>query len=392
MWLSPRVNLSRSFDYDARDIAVAFIKVITSRYGKDSIGNTKENWFWQIPRNLVSVEIGYNEKINVIFGQVKVKSGSFSADFFVCPFNIDGHKTAQITCLTSAKNQKEAEIVLEEIQKHLNENSISRGKAIDASGHFLDLSGVNLDKVFYNEATGQSLQTHIWTIIEQPERCAEARIKRQRKVLLAGPYGAGKTITGMITAKKAIANGWTFIYLPPTHSQDLLAIHQTLDFAKKYPPATVFIEDLDEEQKAEDSYALRKIQEATDGLISKNQEIILVMSTVRADKIDGALQRPGRIDKIIPLGILSASDIQRSLILAIENSFLDKNINWEEVAKSCLNYPPAFIHEIATNALLCMVSEGRETITTELLVRAAKDLQSQFKACESKLGFNPAGK
>lgn len=370
-------------DYDPQDVAVAFYKVAVLHYGENSLSGIKK-WFNKPnPLILTSVKIGYKEESRGISGNVHIETDLFSADFCVCPEDYP-----EISCLTEAKNKQLAENFFDAIQQHLQKNSIYKGKAITANYEFLDLSGVDLNNFICSNEMLQTLQAHIWTIIEQPELCAKFKIKRQRKILLEGNYGAGKTFTALLTAKKAAENGWTFIYLPPTSLRDENAICFTFELARKFQPTVVFIEDIDHEQRSNNTYILKRILATVDGIISKNEEIIVVMTTNQAGKIDGALQRPGRIDKIIRFGELTAPEIKRLIEMVIHPEWLDKNIDWEEIAKYCLKYPPAFVREVATNALLCMITENKEKVTQKLLGKSAQDLEAQFKACsQSSVGF-----
>ena len=66
-------------------------------------------------------------------------------------------------------------------------------------------------------------------------------LKLNRKTLLYGPYGTGKSLAGGLTAKVAYENGWTFVQCK-TGSDDLNLV---LRMAELYAPAVVFIEDID---------------------------------------------------------------------------------------------------------------------------------------------------
>lgn len=389
MFLSEKtVNLFKIFDYyDPKDISIAFMRVASLRYGSDSFKCVREYEFKIIPYdppiNFLQIKTDIKETANGIFGPVKLQNQFFSGIFDICSSN-----NPIIQCTTKASFQQEAENFLTAVGKQLQEKSIYRGKAINIHRDFLDLSGISETGIIYNENTKKEIQTNIWTMIENPERCSQLKIFRQRKVLLFGPYGAGKTLTALLTAKKATAMGWTFIYVPPTDYQEKNNILFAFELAKKYWPAIIFIEDIDQEQHSHyDETFLKKILEATDGILSKNGELILIVTANRLEKIAPALQRPGRIDKIIQMGLLNRADIKKLICATIPEKHLDLKINWEELGNVCDRYPPAFIREIGTKALLTMVSNSEESVTQESLIAAAKDLEYQFKICESSLGF-----
>ncbi len=372
----------RSFDSDARDLVIAFKRVVLRRYGKDSLCGVPRKIIFKGPVTYVSVATSCTETEKGIFDWVRVKAKALDAVFCVA---MDNHP--QIYCEADVRFEKEIEDFMNAIAGQLKQDSIYRNKAVTLKGKFIDVAGVNIADFVYNSAVLQALETHIWTIIEQPERCKQHNLQLQRKILLVGTYGAGKTFTARLTAKKANAHGWTFFYMPATERGNSDAIRDIFALARKYQPAVILIEDIDHEQRIADDYHLKKTLEEVDGIISKSDNIVVIMTANKADNIAGGLQRPGRIDAIIRLGILNAEDIERLIKVTAKENMLETNIDWREIAKHCEDYSPAFIKEIATNALLCMISKRKEKISTEMLVQAAKDLKSQADACAQSMGF-----
>lgn len=384
------VTIIRQYNYAPKDIALAFKMLAISRYGEDSLRGGKSRFWSRRSIFYLTIKTGFNQEDKGIIGWVEIENSKLFASFTVCPQDEDGFYP-EITCLVQPKYRIEAETFLDSIKGYLSEHSIYKGHAIKVDCDFVDVSGVDESGFIYSPEISQQLKANIWTIIEQPERCAQVKIKRQRKVLLAGTYGAGKTFTALLTAKKAVDKGWTFIYMPPTEKWDEKGFLYALELARKYQPAVVFVEDIDHEQRFDSDYIFKKILSDVDGLVSKNDEILMIMTTNRPDKIDGALLRPGRIDRIIHLGKLTKRDIERMIVSAIDKNFLDENIRWNELEKICLdlNYPPAFVMEIAKDALLLMISENREKVTTEMLVSSAESLKGQVKSCKkSAIGFS----
>ncbi|MEX2052902.1 MAG: ATP-binding protein, partial [Candidatus Paceibacterota bacterium] len=273
----------------------------------------------------------------------------------------------------------------------LDTASIYRGNAVTAMREFLDLSGISMDRLVYNSKVMRDLQANIWTLIEQPEQCLSANIKLHRRILFSGMFGSGKTLAALVTAKKAVACGWTFIYLEPTVDQASGAINFVLDFASKYQRAVVFIEDVDREQRHNDSFALGRIMTAIDGVISKNQEVIVIMTTNYADRLAAGIQRPGRIDKIINFDRFYAEDVEKLLRIVIPSEFLSSDIDWAEIVKSCAGYTPAFVNEVGVGAKLAAISEAggvTPRVTQQMLTELASDLQVQYKACSAEsVGF-----
>lgn len=383
MFGSQKRNLNRLYKYDSMDIAVAFEVVARETYGKDSICSVKEKIIWDVPVEYLDIEVSFGKTQQGILGPVRIISSKLKAEFIVCPEN-----STVITCLVNSDNENEAKKFFDAIEERLKTKSIYRGKAITLNHGFLDISKVDAKDFIYNEQALSEIQTHIWTILEKTARCREEKIPLYRKVLLVGTFGAGKTFTAYLTAKKAAENGWTFFYMLPSNQADTRAMARLYDIARKYSPAVVFIEDIDHEQRSGDIYTLQRNLSEVDGLTSKTDEVITIMSANRAERIAGAMQRPGRIDKIIKMGILDAKDIERFVRKLIRPELLEETVDWGKFAEHCKGYPPAFLREISTNALLHMIGRNQQKIGTEFLIRAAEDLKDQFKACEQAMGFN----
>ncbi len=384
MFGSNKFELSKYIDASINDASVAFMKVATKRYGEKSLCGVKDGFFSTVPIRYASIQINCDEYIKGIVSLVRINAPALQADFDI---QVDDSGQVFINSSADEKFKTELEDFLNAVETHVKTDSIYRGKAISLGSGFLDISGNELDHCVYNPEVFLELDTHIWTLIEKGARCKDLGIRRQRKILLLGTFGAGKTLTARLTAKKAIANGWTFFYLPPTSEGGVNAIRNAFQIARRYQPALIFIEDIDHEQRLNSQYAFKSNLSVIDGLISKNNEIIVIMTANKSDDIDGALLRPGRIDKVIKLGILNVEDIKRLITKVIRSEHLEEDINWDELARQCSGYPPAFIIEVATNAILNMISQNHSKTSTEILVRAAQGLKEQFKACEKSFGF-----
>ncbi len=380
-------EIIRNYSADISDITLAFNEVTLERYGKSAICSVKSALFFDIPVAYTSIEIDCGKNAMGVTGTLRINTEKLQAEFNICPEDASGRKIPAVICLVDSEFENEANEFLSAIGEYIKKYSIYRCKAITINYGFLDLSKIDQKNFIYNKEVLKQIQTHIWTLIENTERCKKENVPLHRKVLLTGPFGAGKTFTAFLTAKKAVENGWTFLYMRPTDPGDGYAIARLYKIARQYSPAVVFIEDIDHEQSGGDDYTLHRNLSEIDGLISKNDEIITILTANRTEKISGAMQRPGRIDKIIKMGILETKDMERFIKTLIRTDLLEENIDWEKVSKHCDKYPPAFLREMATNALLNMIGHNQDKIGTEFLVQAADDLKDQFKACEHAMGF-----
>src|SRR5690606_23078560 len=103
-----------------------------------------------------------------------------------------------------------------------------------------DLSKVDVKGLILREEVQQLVNISLLTPIQKTQQCRDNRIPLKRGILFYGPYGTGKTLTALVTAKHAVDNGWTYIMV-----NNVSALAATLTFARMFQPAVVFGEDID---------------------------------------------------------------------------------------------------------------------------------------------------
>lgn len=381
-----RVVIMRGFEYDSIDLAVAFNNVAKDMFGQDPFFGTKDRpWLSRNPVAFSAVKVGVNQEAKIALGQMKIRGidGEFILDGSAIQALIEKSETARV------------ESFLEKVKTNLKTASLYKGKALTSSRGFMDLSKVNLDQLVYNNGVFKELADNLWVLIEKTDQCRRAGLRIRRKLLFQGRFGTGKTMAALVTAKKAVENGFTVFYLEPTNSDVSGAIEFMLQLAKKYPPALIIIEDFDREQRSGDFHAMGKTMAAIDGMTSKDSEIIVVFTTNFKDKIAGGFQRPGRIDKTISFNTFTPQDTERLLKVVIPSEYLDTEINWEKVSSATSHMTPAFIGEgIGVGATLAAISRAnngdKPVVTEEILLQVSEGLQDQHKACEAaeQVGFS----
>lgn len=381
-----KIKLVRRINYDCHDYAIAFLATAQQMYGLENIVAIDRYSRKEIGLTFFEIKTGVGTTAKGITGEVKIKT--IPAIFFV------DHNDDQVSC--SVIPDKEAEVTefLEKVEKYLETSSIYCGQAITAYKEFIELNCVSEGRLVYNDELLNNLQTHVWTFIEKFDECQSMGMKPQRKILFEGQYGAGKSEAILLTAKRAVQNGWTFIYLPPTRNEREIFsmpssehIKLALDICAKYQPAVFAFEDIDNEQRKNDTDSFRQIMNMIDGVLSKNQKILILMTTNHLDKLTAEIQRPGRIDRIINFKALSASKIQALVKNTIPPNKLSSAINWSRIATLCENFTPAFAHEAANGAMLEMLALNKEQVTEEMIANSAIDLKPRFMTCAASMGF-----
>ena len=251
----------------------------------------------------------------------------------------------------------------------LRDHSIYRGRAIrmrvDSDGdldwnygpEFMDLDHVSENDIIFPEAVSNMIQTNLLAPIKHTQTCRDNRIPLKRGILLEGPYGCGKSLTATVTAKVAQENGWTFITID--RSQGL---KNAIEFAKLYQPCVIFAEDIDRAADREDE-SVNDLVNLLDGVLSKNFEIMVALTTNFVEKIDKSLLRPGRFDAVIRLEAPDAGAVSR-LITHYAGPLLDETTDLTNVSAELEGQIPATIREVVERAKLSMIVEGRNGLTS----------------------------
>ena len=371
-----------------QDLFVAFYRVAKTQFGEMNLRGVRTGW-WKVGRadlEFASIRTGprKHDSENGITGAVEILP-------LQCVFQFGENIPLVCAIGVHPSCNKAVENFLDAIGAQLKNASIYKGRAINVEREFLDLSAIDDEIVVYGTSIKRELEAHIWSLIRRGDVCRSAGVSQQRKVLLAGPFGCGKTLTAFVTAKIATDHGYTFIYLPPTYKSMGGEIPNAFQLARRYEPAVVFIEDMEYEQRHEEESAFRNILNAIDGLPSKSSRILTIMTANRPDKIAGGMQRPGRIDHVVDFTNYAHNDVVRLLISTIPELYRSADIDWDRAAQACKDFTPAFVREVSASAKLLAISEARDgtqpKVTTEMLVSAAESLLIQHNRCREALGF-----
>lgn len=283
------------------------------------------------------------------------------------------------------KHHKEIMRLVELVRKLAREQSIYRGKAIilrqtsnEATGEdtidaepleFVGPDRKSYENLVLPEDLERAVQVNLFTPIINTEACRKHGIALKRSVLLAGRYGTGKTMTAAATAWLCEQHGWTFILV-----RDPNILRECLEFARRYQPCVVFVEDVDRLTSSR-SDTTNDLLNTLDGVVSKTAEIITVFTTNHLERIHPSMLRPGRLDMIAEFQGCDASSAER-LIIQYSGDALAERDGLEAVGKLLIGQIPAAVKEVTERAKLASVFRDPEAkeITVDDLLTAAQDV------------------
>lgn len=377
------------------DAAHAFVQVLKSRYGWANAQTKQTMWGPEPPQMLtVRTGAGPDEFVEVPLGKFKLPDTKANVETQLA-FNPANKRSGSfvsfvLSAVVKHEDRKIIQEIISETREYIATNSIYRGKAmrlpVTDSGSvestvapvFIDLSSVDPRGLVLTRVNEELLKTTVWTPIQHTDRLREMNITRKRGVLLYGPYGTGKTLTALVTAKLAIEHGWTFIML-----DDPKGLAMALEMAKQYQPAVVFAEDIDRVVVKSRTDKANDILNTIDGALSKNAEVITVLTTNHIENINEAMLRPGRLDAVIEVTKPDAEAATRLVRLYAGNQ-LNAKTKLDKLGELIEGYIPAVIAEVVNRAKLAMIGRGDNEISSGDLELAAHSMQEHSKLLQPK--------
>jgi transitional endoplasmic reticulum ATPase len=356
------VALHIPFDCFLFDGAFALQKALTKRHGWAGMQTAIEQGFFgkvERPPTMLGVAIGPHEKVQVPWGQMQVPGidGYLETSF---EKTNDGRLCFVLGGKIKRKHEDQVNQLVVAIKEILATESIYKGKAIrlrfrdQLTGaalpmpdpRFLDLSEVRESELIFSESVDKAISASLFTPIERAKECRALGIPLKRGILLAGPFGVGKTLAAYVAAAKAQRSGWTFVYCETGPE-----LADVVRFAQQYAPAVVFCEDIDRIVSGERDIDMDQILSIVDGIESKDMELMIVLTTNEVEEINQAMLRPGRLDSIINVSPPDAPAVIR-LIGLYARGLLIEGEDYTPVGVKLEGQIPAVIRECVERSKL----------------------------------------
>jgi 26S proteasome regulatory subunit T5 len=234
----------------------------------------------------------------------------------------------------------------------------------------------------YNDIGG--LEKQIQELVEaivlpmtHKDRFQKLGIRPPKGVLLYGPPGTGKTLMARACAAQTNA---TFLKLAgPQLVQMFIGdgaklVRDAFQLAKEKSPCIIFIDEIDaigtkrfDSEVSGDREVQRTMLELLNQLdgFSSDERIKVIAATNRADILDPALMRSGRLDRKIEFP--HPSEEARARILQIHSRKMNVNpdVNFEELARSTDDFNGAQLKAVCVEAgMLALRRDATEVCVT----------------------------
>lgn len=209
-----------------------------------------------------------------------------------------------------------------------------------------DIPDVSLDDVGGNDELKQRLIEAVEWPIKFKTRLDEMGAVPPRGILLWGPPGCSKTLLVKAIAGECRLNffsvkGPELISKYVGESEKALA--NLFEKARKASPAILFFDEIDGLVGARSTgggggggvdvgeRVLSQMLQEMDGIKGKDSQIVIIGATNRMDKLDKALLRPGRFDRVLEVSLPSRADRREILRIHMRRVPLESSIGVEDL-------------------------------------------------------------
>jgi cell division protease FtsH len=235
----------------------------------------------------------------------------------------------------------------------------------DKSVTFQDVAGEDEEK--------EELQ-EIVDFLKEPDRYIALGARIPKGVLLVGPPGTGKTLLARAVAGEA---GVAFLSISGSDFVELYVgvgasrVRDLFEQAKKQAPAIVFIDEIDAVGRQrgtgvggghdEREQTLNQLLVEMDGF-GRNEGVVVLAATNRADVLDPALLRPGRFDRQVYVGLPDIRGREAILNVHAKGKPLAEDVDLGVIARGTPGFTGADLENLLNEAALLAARRNEKFI------------------------------
>ena len=233
---------------------------------------------------------------------------------------------------------------------------------------------VTFDDVAGADEEKEELQ-EIVEFLRDPQKYIALGARIPKGVLLVGPPGTGKTLLAKAVAGEA---GVAFLSISGSDFVELYVgvgasrVRDLFEQAKKQSPAIVFIDEIDAVGRQrgtgvggghdEREQTLNQLLVEMDGF-GRNEGVVVLAATNRADVLDPALLRPGRFDRQVYVGMPDIKGRKAVLEVHAKDKPLAEDVDLEKVARGTPGFTGADLENLINEAALLAARKDQRYIT-----------------------------
>jgi len=237
---------------------------------------------------------------------------------------------------------------------------------------FAEVPDVSWEQVGGLEDTKERLRETIQWPLEYPQVFETLDMQAAKGVLLYGPPGTGKTLLAKAVANEAESN---FISIKGPEllnkyvGESERGVREVFEKARQNAPTVIFFDEIDSiagerGQRMGDSgvgeRVVSQLLTELDGL-EDLEDVVIVAATNRPDLIDGALLRPGRLDRHIHVPVPDEEARRKIFAVHTREKPLADDVDFDRLARRTEGYVGADIEAVCREASM---AASREFITS----------------------------